>query len=249
MRPDMYDDMFEREQTYWWHVNKRRIAVHLLRQFASSAATLEAPRILDCGCGTGALLSELGPAAPAVGVDLSEVALALSHGRGLRDLVRADFAEGLPFASEAFDAVTALDVVEHVAADGGLMAELRRVLRPGGLLIVSVPAHRWMWSYWDDMAGHHHRYSRAEIVAKLAKAGFRVERATYSNSAILLPAIVVRALKNRRRVDVDQRSSDFVPLPGLVNALLVGLGSAEAGLIRRWSLPFGLSVVCVARPL
>jgi len=165
----------------------------------------------------------------------------------------------LPFAHDSFDIVTALDVIEHVDDDLTTLRDLYRVMRPGGLLLISVPAYMQLWSYWDDILGHRRRYTGSTLRLVVETAGFRVRKVSHSNAAILLPAALLRAWKGLRHRAVQRAytrgftrepstpETDFLPVPRVVNRLMTAYYRGESRLIRRADLPLGLSVICVAQ--
>jgi SAM-dependent methyltransferase len=251
MRHDLYYDLYTKEQDYWWHVGKRAIVYGLLDRFGRRKKV--AGRLaLDVGCGTGLNLDHLAKLATPVGTDYYEEALQFCRERGHTMLCKADAVE-LPFADGYFDIITALDVVEHLDDDVAALAELCRVLRPGGIALVSVPAYPVLWTYWDDILGHRRRYTTRTLRAAAEEAGLEVLKVSYSNMLTLFPATGVRIVKaifhrsaeTRRQPKVPE--SDFIPLPGWLNKGLVAYYHLEAQALRRSNLPFGLSVVCVAR--
>jgi len=233
------------ERRHWWFQGRRRI----LRRFL---ARLDPPlrpgaRVLDVGCGTGAngpVLAENGRFA--VGLDASPVPLGLRGDgeRGHAGRVRGD-AGAQPFADRSFDMVVALDVLEHLDDDAAAARELRRVLRPDGVLVVFVPALRLLWGLQDDVSHHRRRYGREELRRLIAGAGFRVERLTFFNSVLFLPILAAR-LAMRVRPPKTLRSEN--ELGGAVsNAVLGGLFSSEAPILERVDLPVGVSLACIAR--
>lgn len=241
MRTDLYDDLRRTEERHWWHRGKRALVADLLRRFAGAR-----PRILDIGAGTGGNLAAWGAGgARAVGLDSSAEALAFCRGRGLRTLVQGDAAR-LPFADAAFDAATALDVLEHLDDDDAALRGIARALRPGGVLVVNVPAAPRLWSYWDEAAGHRRRYAARRLRARLEGAGLRVRLLSHTNALVLPAAAAVRAAKALRGRSGADAPSDFFPLPGPVEALLLLYLRAEAAVLARLPLPFGLSLVAVA---
>jgi len=243
VKPAEYRRMFEAEETQWWYAGQRAIAEALL-EGALGDARPERRWLLDAGCGTGFNLLALARLGGAVGVDLAPEALAFCRERGVRAL-RASLL-GLPFTDAVFDAVTSFDVLYHawVTDDRAAVAEMARVVRPGGVLLVRVPALRALWGAHDVEVQSRHRYTRGELVALLAGVGLRVERATYCNS-ILLPLLFARRTLDRR---LRREGSDvgFLPAPlewAFRRALLL-----EAALVRRgFSFPIGASVVALAR--
>ena len=232
------DVMASSEKDHWWYVAKRL----LIRRYWQAEPL--SGRCLDVGCGGGAVLADTAGSFPAFGVDLSP--RALEHGRnaGLSMLARAE-AGSLPFADKSFSIAFALDVVEHHPSPERLLAEVRRILTDGGLLVVSVPAFQWMWSYADHVLGHYRRYTRQQLVRELTDAGFTVERATYFHSWLLPIAWSFRRL---RSLTGRVGSADDFEVPGLLNRVLLGVCRFEQRWLVGHDLPFGLSVLAVARP-
>ncbi len=244
MNPTEYDRMFEAEERQWWYAGMRDIALSLFDPALPPDAGRR--RLLDAGCGTGGMLLHLRGRGRAVGVDLSPAALRHSRRRGL-EVARASLAT-LPFQDGAFDAVTCLDVLYHrwVGDDLAAARELFRVLRPGGLVLLRVPALRWLWGAHDEAVHSRHRYTRPEVEALLEQAGFRPRRVTYCNT-LLLPIVAAR-----RRLDrlTGRHGSDVAFLPAPLEWLFRQLLRAEGAVVRRVSLPLGSSVVALAeRPL
>lgn len=251
MRQDLYEDLYVKEQDYWWHVGKRAIVYGLLERYLPRTGE-GGRRALDLGCGAGLNLDHLSRYAQPVGTDFSEEALRFCRRRGHQMLCKAD-AAALPFPDREFDIITALDVLEHLDDDLAALLELKRTLKPGGLLVVSVPAYPALWSYWDDILGHRRRYTVKMMRDVVKKAGLRVRKVSYSNAIILAPAVGVRILKSvrQKRAEVagegTDPETDFMPVPSWVNRGLIGYYRWEARTLQRRRLPFGLSVICVAQ--
>jgi SAM-dependent methyltransferase len=234
-----YERMFHAEETQWWYVGMRAISFALLDGAPGPAPA----RFLDSGCGTGNNLEHLGRRGRAVGVDLSEDAIRFCRGRGVT-VVRAELT-ALPFQDGAFDGVTSLDVLYHrwVADDRDAVRELARVLRPGGLLLVRVPALRMLWGAHDEAVHSRHRYTRAEVERLLRDAGLEVLRATYGNF-FLFPLLAVRRALDRM---TGRHGSDVQFLPSPLEWAFRNLLLLEARLVRHVSLPIGASVFALAR--
>lgn len=246
MHPELYRQFFEIEDHYWWSVGTRRLFRELVAPLAGPGR-----RALDVGCGTGAMLRELAPEWPAVsGCDYSAAALAYCRERGLRSLVRCD-ATHLPYRSASFDLLTALDVVEHLDDDLGCVRELARICRPGGHVLLHVPAHQVLWSDKDELNQHRRRYSRAALFALLEAAGLQIVRHRYLNVA-MLPAALARSLWQRHSgvsPSAEQSAASVERLyriPARLNAALTAMMDTERWLGRHLPLPPGMSIACLA---
>jgi SAM-dependent methyltransferase len=243
MNPQEYDRMRQLEDWYWWFVARREAAVQFAEQFRPRRQPL---RILDAGCGTGALLDRLmsQPGVELFGLDYSGQALAYTRGRGHVRLVQGDLTR-LPFPDGTFDVITALDVVEHIRDDERALQEVYRVLRSGGVLLVSVPAFQFLWGPHDTALQHFRRYTVGEMAALMRRAGFAVAKQTYL-LWLLFPAFVFQRLLTRLHRRADPKAQ-LVPVSGTVNRFLIGLQRIELALACRVRLPFGATVFCVAR--
>ena len=235
-----YERMFDAEERQWWYVGMRSISNALLRPALRPATGL---RLLDAGCGTGQNLRELAGHGRAVGVDLSPEALSFCTRRGVTG-VRGNLLQ-LPFPDACFDVVTSFDVLYHawVKDDLAVVRELVRVLRPGGLLLVRVPALKLLWGAHDEAVLSRHRYTRPELVRLLRAAGLQVERASYANS-LLFPLLLARRTLDRL---LSRHGSDVGFLPAPLETLFRGLLEIEARLLRFVSLPIGASVMVLGR--
>lgn len=238
MNLDEYGQMYEREDHYWWFIARRQLALQLMTAHPAPEGIT-----LDVGCGTGAMLSELTRRGPALGVDVSPEALKLCSRRGLTNAMEGD-AQALPLADGSVARVVTLDTLEHVPDDREAAAEIFRVLKPGGVLIINVPAFRWLWGPHDVALHHHRRYTRRELVARLQEAGLTVERSSYSVFFLFPIVVLVRLVDRFRRSEARVRLPEVGPA---LNKLLVSLMRLEGLLLARVPLPVGSSVVAVAR--
>lgn len=243
MRPREYRVMYEIEEEYWWYRGLRALLLELLARYVPRNSS---PRILDAGCGTGANLQLLLRHGNAIGVDIAEEAIGFCRARGIppeRALV-ASLLE-MPFPNDFFDLAFSFDVICNISDDAGAFAEIKRVVKPGGRVIVQLPAYRFLWSAHDVAVGHKHRYTAQDLASKVREAGLELERVTYLN-ALLFPIEVIARLK-RRREGVDGNAySDLSPLPRALNATLARLFEAEMRAAPHVRFPYGLSLLVVA---
>ncbi len=246
MEPEQYQVMARRETRHWWYAGMRRVALAVLGSALQDQPPL---RILDAGCGTGGTTVELRRFGSVVGIDLVWDALQPARSRGLTSLTRGSI-EDLPFATASFDVVTSFEVIYHlgVGSDDDALRELRRVLKPAGLLLLRVPAHDWLRGEHDRLVHTRHRYSRTEVVDKLTAAGFAVERVSWANSLLFAPAVAKRLLERHNGRAEASGEPDLWQPPGPLNALLESTIAVEGLAIPRGlPLPFGLSVLALAR--
>jgi SAM-dependent methyltransferase len=242
MKEHTYPIMFRVEQEHWWYTGRRKILTGFVEEICRQV-TDRRPRILDVGCGTGANLLMLSEYGEAEGVDISEAALAFCRERGL-DKVRLGAGEKLPYEDGTFDLVTALDVVEHMDDDLAGLREMRRVLRPGGRVLLFVPTFMFLWGLQDDVSNHRRRYRLPELRRVLEQAGFEIERTTYANITFFLPILVMRQLMRLTGLKADSENNINVTA---LNGVLGSVFGAESWLLKFMNLPFGVSGLCVAR--
>jgi SAM-dependent methyltransferase len=241
MEHDEYRRMFELEDGYWWFAGRR----YLVRRLLDEMDLPPHPRILDAGCGTGAGLDNLERRAPAFGIDVSPEALRFCRRRGKSRLLASSL-EQPGIRDATFDVVTALDVLEHCDDDGRVLRALFRVLRPGGSLIVTVPAYPFLWSEHDEALHHKRRYRARELRRAVLEAGFSIRRMSGLVSSFL-PAVVAFRVGQMLLPGRKGPRASFVELPGPVNALLTFLLVTEVESSRRLPIPFGVTIYVVAQ--
>ena len=245
MQSHTYAIMREVEDKHWWYVGRRRIIASFVARICRElrAEGRSDVHILDIGCGTGGNLETLSKFGRAEGVDISTEALDFCRARGLNN-VREGAAETLPYEGESFDLVTGLDVVEHLDDDVAGLREMRRVLRPGGRLLLIVPAFMFLWGVQDDVSHHRRRYTLPDLKRKLQQAGVAVERASYANISFFGPILVGRLFM---RVSGLRPASENNINIGAFNGLFGRLLGAESWWLEKMNFPFGVSIICVAR--
>lgn len=258
MQQDFYTEYSEIEDTHWWFRGRREIFTRLLAPFENRALS-----ILDIGFGTGAMLTFLQRYGHVTGMDMSVDAIRFARTRCDAPMLLGDIT-ALPVETAAMDLVTAFDIVEHVPDDRAAFAELARVCRPGGHMLVTVPAFQFLWGNQDVVSHHQRRYTLGELETHVRNAGFVPRRLSYFN-AILFPAVaavrvarrlrgeLVGALPSRasaahgeRRARGEVKSDFTMTKPGFVNDTLTRVFAAEGRWLARWRLPVGVSIVCLA---
>jgi SAM-dependent methyltransferase len=240
MRPLNYEVLFAVEDEHWWFVGRRAIVFTLLADALQRQAGLQ---MLDIGCGTGATMDHLRRYGAAQGIDLSELPLSFARKRGHQRVLCASATE-LPFAADAFDLVTALDVIEHLDDDVGGLRELRRVLKPQAPAVIFVPAFQALWGPNDTQSGHKRRYRLPQLRAAVEQAGLRVEKISYANLAMFAPIWLGRKLLTL--LGRTEQAENRINHP-LLNNFIARIFASEAHWLRKHTLPFGVSIVCVAR--
>lgn len=251
MQSEEYARMHELEDEYWWFVARR----HLITTLLADRHLPRTARILDIGCGTGAMLDDLDDYGEVIGADFSPEALKFCRERGGKRyrLTRADVRR-MPFQSNSFDVVTAMDIIEHIDNDKAALREIARVLKPGGVLLATVPAFQSLWADHDVALHHFRRYTSHGFRDVAQRSGLTLEKLSYTVS-LLFPIIwayrtlhrffTVRQSAPKRAKRAPQASIVYVSES--INKLLLQLSKAETCLVRRVNLPFGVSVVAVAR--
>lgn len=228
----------EQDRGHWWFIGRRAI---LLAEMARWLPRRRC-RVAELGCGSGGLLEALGRFGSAVGVEADPALLETARQRGL-DCRPGSLPSDVPLPSGEWDAVCLFDVLEHLDDESAALGACRRLLAAGGLLFVTVPAYSWLWSRHDELLGHRRRYTAPRLRRVVEAAGLLVERVSYFNALLAAPIIAVRLLRRALRRDGHDLSRPPAPL----NRLLAAVFSAEARLLRRRSLPFGVSLLLVAR--
>ena len=245
MNRDEYARMFAEEDRYWWFASKRLYLQAALRIVDTRLPAK--PRILDIGCGTGAVMGMLSALGETHGIDIETAALTFCGERELGNLVQSS-ATALPYADRSFDLIVIADMLEHLRHDAPAVRESARVLRPGGILLCTVPAHPALFGEHDIALHHFRRYSQSSLRQTIEGSGLRLLRLSPTYASILIPALVTRGLKRllSQRLSKEDAQSDFLAVPTVLNALAVAVHRAESRWLARRNLPFGLSYLSLA---
>jgi SAM-dependent methyltransferase len=234
----VYDRMAELDSRHWWYRARREILADLIRR---RICLPETPRILEIGCGTGHNLVMLKRFGRVDAIEIDAAARAIASKRLGHAVMEAPLPALTGVEDRAYDLVALLDVVEHVAEDRAALESIARKLKPGGRILIAVPAHPWMWSAHDVVNHHQRRYTRATLRAVVAAAGLKLEMMSWFNSLLFPLAAAARlAGKVRRKEDSD----DKLP-PRPLNALFQAIFGLERYAIGRLPFPPGVSLVAI----
>lgn len=243
--------VLDEDKHAWFAGRTRAILQYLDAELGPRTPGVER-MVLDLGIGAGNMAHHLAHYATVIGIDNNLRPLMVAKQRGLA--VGQTSGDQLPFADDQFDLVALLDTVEHIPDEFGVLEECRRVLKPGGKLIVTAPAFMWLWSYNDEINAHQRRYTAPELQQKLQICGLRVRRISYNNF-FLFPLIAAIRLARpynpelaspHLTADADVYQVEMEPIPEPMNTVLHGVGWLEGELLQRIALPFGTSVICIA---
>lgn len=249
---DAFEILYKLEDTNFWFVYRNKIIQYLFEKHLGSASNV----VLEIGCGTGYVLDGLHKKFPNYKLQGSEI-----HLEGIKyaqkrlpniELVQLD-ATHMPFENE-FNAIGAFDVLEHIEEDVSVIQEVHRSLKSGGLFMISVPQHQWMWSINDDIAYHKRRYSRKELQQKLTAEGFEIV-SIGSFVFMLFPLMYVSRLFKQKKVSkitdaIILKEMNELKLNPMVNAIFGWFMKVDFILIKMGiSLPFGGSLFAVAKKI
>lgn len=232
-------------QGYWWFTVRGRLLETVFKPVLPVGA-----RVLDVGSADAPSNTWMEPLCSRTAMDLDPRGLDLESGDVVGSIL------DIPFPGAHFDAVSAFDVIEHVADERRALDEVFRVLRPGGVFMISVPAYEWAWSSHDDLQDHQRRYTRRRMLRSLKRSGFSVERSTHAFAGVF-PVFAIERLARRwfeREVDgrqLDDQGLVRLPQPSnQVDKILRLLSQVDQRLLLKYDLPFGSSIFVVAcKPL
>jgi len=235
----VYDRMAAHDSTHWWYRARRDILHDYLRRYGNLPARA---RILEIGCGTGHNLPMLSAFGEVEAIEIDPAAREIAAARLGRPVGDAPLPELPGVERGAYDLVAVLDVVEHIEDDVAALAAMRSLLKPGGKVLIAVPAHQWMWSAHDVVNHHHRRYSKATLAAAIEAAGLKATRLRWFNSLLFPLAAAARIVGRLRGKDDSDDSPPARPL----NALFERIFRLERHLVGRVPMTPGVSLVTLA---
>ncbi len=246
MKSYEYQRNYELDQNYWWFVGVRSMVDTLLALSVSNKKNLG--KVLDVGCGTGALLDKLKDRSEELwGLDVSEEALNFCRMRGHKNLVLAD-ATKTGLLSDYFDVITAIGVIEHIKDDKAFINEMRRILKPGGVIIILTSSFPFLWSIHDVANEHIKRYYLREFKSEMGEGGFSTIRISHMNFFLFLPIATVLLLHRLVFGTNSKKPERILPkVPSLVNFFLILILKIESRLMYWITLPWGISMIGVFR--
>ena len=237
MEPDTYELMRQIEDEHWWFVARRNIIGALLGRLRLPAQA----EILEVGCGTGGNIALLKRFGVVTCVELDKTAAGMARDRNLAPVLYGKLPDELPEFSRQFDVVALFDVIEHVKEDGASLQVLSSLLKPGGRIVLTVPAFNFLWSQHDDENHHQRRYRRRDLVDLARQCALSLDYISYFNFWLFPPVAAVRLI--RKVIPYRESWQDMRQPNEVVNRVLQSIFSSERHIAGRMSLPFGISLM------
>ncbi len=248
MELSVYEQFAQLEEGHFWFQGRRTTFFDMIEHVMLQEAETSNRRILEVGCGAGGMLGPLSRYGRVTGIDISHEYMQFCVKRGHDSVVTGSGYE-LPFKDDSFDMVALFDVIEHIEDDIKVLQEVRRVLKPGGQVFVSVPAYQFLFSQNDRVAHHLRRYTSRRLNRTLQTAGLRSTRLTYFNTflfPLILPAVLVLKLKERLFGLPEGLTNLSHQFQEPVNGIFARVMGAERWLLRHINFPFGHSLIAMA---
>lgn len=246
MEKSQYDELKRMQKTHWWFRGKQEIVMDVYLRYCKKSSSA---KVLDVGCGMGLMLEELNDLCTIYGMDIAPEAVEYCRESFDNSIVKehilcGSLPDDIPF-TEKFDTVIGLDVLEHIKKDGKAISCIYDILNDGGIFLITVPALMSMWSGNDELNHHYRRYEKSELEQKISDAGFIIEKSSYYNSFLFLPAYIVRKIKNICHIvssDVSINAKD-----NIINRALWKIFASEKRFLKKRNFRIGVSLIMVAR--
>lgn len=242
MKAPLYEELYRVEETYWWFRARRSIVLDLLKRYAPDKADLN---IVDVGCGCGYTIYEFSKYYKnIIGVEFGKEAVKFCEKRGI-EVIQGEFPSGVDLKDESFDVVLILDVLEHVHDDKGFLEKGAAILKPGGIIIVTVPAYPFLWTHRDEYHEHVRRYTKKGFRKLFNDLPLKKIAFSYFNFFLFLPITISRLLS--KVLGYDKKAPDINVPPKPINSALEKMFSLEKYLLGKINLPWGVSLIAVYR--
>jgi SAM-dependent methyltransferase len=238
-----YDALFALEERHFWRVARRTMLLEIMEKELPARRPL---RLLDVGGACSLITREMRRFGEVIMVEPDAETAAFARDELGYDARVGSLPDALPVEG-LFDGITLLDVLEHLDEEVPSLLALKRLLRPGGLLLVTVPALPFLWSSHDVSVHHRRRYVRRTLEEALRAGGFEIERMSYFTS-LLLPVLAAQRIANRLQGMPKKARYEVAPPPAPINAAFGVVMGLERTLLRRFDMPLGSSLVAVCRP-
>lgn len=246
----VYQQFLNLEKTHWWFIGRRAILFSLLDKFLPKKKNL---KILDVGCGFGGMLEGLSNLGYAMGMEIDMESARTCRDRGFKGICLGSGYD-LPIRENSLDIITLFDAIEHIDNDERVLHQCVTALKPGGHMMITVPAYQILYADNDRTSHHLRRYTLSRLKHLIRKEGLKVIKGTYFNVILfplILPAVMLIKIKEALRGPIPGSETGRTNLsykyPRLLNHLLCTIFSSEQHLLKRVSMPFGHSIALIAR--
>jgi SAM-dependent methyltransferase len=241
MNIEMYRIFFQIQKKHWWFATKRNIIFDTVLRYTNLQLS---DTILDIGCGSGLMLNTLENIGNTSGMDMSDEAIEFSSEIFTGTIKKGSLPDDVPYPSDYFSLITALDVIEHIDDDLASLKTVRGLLKSKGKAVITVPAYMSLWSHFDELNEHKRRYTLNELHQKLLLAGFEIEKISYYNTLLFPVVYIVRKLNNL----LGRSGSSDIDMPSsMMNSILKTIFGFEKFILRYCNMPFGVSILAVVK--